>query len=86
MPPEAVSEHLDPEWWLRCAEIDPTTRILATDLCTFCGHVRGLHTLNGCTALSTSLVNAPYPCDCTNKSNGSIFRDAATLRQATRSA
>lgn len=75
-----MSEHLDPEWWLRCAETKPG-RMLALDLCTFCGHVRGLHTLNGCTALATSLVNAPYPCECTNKSSGSIYRDPATLAQ-----
>lgn len=73
--------HQDPEWWLRCAEIKT---IAPTDLCTLCGHVRSLHTdEGGCCAQATSLVDAPYPCDCTNRAIGNIFRDAATLIQVT---
>jgi hypothetical protein len=75
----SVPPHPDPRWWIRCDKVGvrPASGL---DLCYDCGHVRGLHSLEGsCCAHSTSLIGRPQPCDCTNKANGDLFHDPLTF-------
>lgn len=70
-------EHKDPQWWTRLPPV-ATSSSYPLDICSYCGHIRILHTENGCSARSASLYDGTA-CACTNRISGSLYKQCRSV-------
>ena len=71
-----TTDHKDPGWWRRN---ELAVMMSDSDYCDVCGHIRGLHGLAGCLALSGALVNKPGRCTCLQSHREGTWRGSKGL-------